>query len=527
MSLTPAITRRGAENPAAAAILAPSRPALSHGALSTLISSTAESLRGLGVRPREDRWRARGRSQAATKASSAFAGGRPSPLNTGLRPSEIEFALGDFGARTLIIAPPVTEPIEELAKRMGVAIVELVVEAAEPAGTFALSPRSASTAPSVVTDTDEPAPGDVALILHTWGTTARPKIVPLTHGALAASAANVIDALALDRGDRSLTVMPLFHIHGIVASMLSTLASGGTVVCPDGFNALEFWRWVETYRPTWYSAVPTMHQLLLARADRNLDVIRAHPFRFIRSSSAPLPPVVLERLEATFNAPVLEAYGMTEASHQMTSNPLPPLERRRGSVGRADGIEIAILDEAGRHRPVDVTGEVAIRGATVFAGYERNPQANEAAFSNVFLRRRAGRGRRAVRLRQDSSRSSSTAAARRWRRWRLKRSSSRIPTSSELSPSLSRTRGSVRRWAWPSCRVTVPRSPSRRSRRSRQSSLGQLQGSAPRRHRGGHPARPDRQASAHRPRRTAGRRGDRAGTQGGTGGGCPTDRARA
>ena len=132
--------------------------------------------------------------------------------------------------------------------------------------------------------------------------------------------------------------------------------------------------------------MPTIHQGVLARAGSHRDITDRRPFRFIRSSSSALPGSVLDGLEATFGCPVIEAYGMTEASHQMATNPLPPLEHRRGSVGRAAGIEIAILDEDGRHRPVDVAGEVAIRGATVFAGYERNPEANEAAFSDGWFR---------------------------------------------------------------------------------------------------------------------------------------------
>jgi acyl-CoA synthetase (AMP-forming)/AMP-acid ligase II len=224
------------------------------------------------------------------------------------------------------------------------------------------------------------------MILHTSGTTSRPKRVPIRHRNLAASAANIIATYGLSPADTALCVMPLFHIHGIVASMLSTLASGGTLICPDGFNALEFWRWVEAYHPTWYSAVPTMHQLLLARADRNMDVIRAHPFRFIRSSSAPLPPVVLERLEATFGAPVLEAYGMTEASHQMASNPLPPKLHKPGTVGYGVGVEVAIMDEAGRLLPPGQRGEVVIRGPNVIDGYENNPEANATAFVQGWFR---------------------------------------------------------------------------------------------------------------------------------------------
>jgi acyl-CoA synthetase (AMP-forming)/AMP-acid ligase II len=218
------------------------------------------------------------------------------------------------------------------------------------------------------------------MILHTSGTTSRPKRVPIRHRNLATSAANICATYQLGPGDRALCVMPLFHIHGIVASLLSTLAAGGTVICPPGFDAMRFWGWVEEFRPTWYSAVPTMHQLLLARAERNAELIRANPFRFIRSSSAALPPVVMERLEATFGAPVLESYGMTEASHQMTSNPLPPAPRKAGSVGVGVGVEVAIMDEAGALLPQGATGEVVVRGGSIVDGYENNPAANAAAF---------------------------------------------------------------------------------------------------------------------------------------------------
>jgi acyl-CoA synthetase (AMP-forming)/AMP-acid ligase II len=180
--------------------------------------------------------------------------------------------------------------------------------------------------------------------------------------------------------------MPLFHIHGIVASLLSSLAAGGAVICPPGFDALKFWQWVDTFKPTWYSAVPTMHQLLLSRAERNAALIAANRFRFIRSSSAPLPPVVMERLEAAFGAPVLESYGMTEASHQMASNPLPPAPRKGGSVGVGVGVDVAIMDDAGALLAQGAIGEVVVRGGNVMDGYENNPEANASAFINGWFR---------------------------------------------------------------------------------------------------------------------------------------------
>jgi acyl-CoA synthetase (AMP-forming)/AMP-acid ligase II len=180
--------------------------------------------------------------------------------------------------------------------------------------------------------------------------------------------------------------MPLFHIHGIVASLLSALAAGGSVVCPPGFDALKFWAWVDEFKPTWYSAVPTMHQMLLARAARNSDLIARNPLRFIRSSSAPLPPVVLERLEEAFGAPVLESYGMTEAAHQMASNPLPPLVHKAGSVGYGFGVDIAIMDDIGQLLPQGERGEVVVRGGNVVDGYENNPEANASSFVNGWFR---------------------------------------------------------------------------------------------------------------------------------------------
>jgi acyl-CoA synthetase (AMP-forming)/AMP-acid ligase II len=193
-------------------------------------------------------------------------------------------------------------------------------------------------------------------------------------------------AYNLTADDTTLCLMPLFHIHGLVGCLLSTLATGGTVVCPSGFNALEFWKWVEEFKPTWYSAAPTMHQTILARASRNEAIAKAHPFRFIRSSSASLPPVVSEAMEATYNAPVLEAYSMTEAAHMMTTNPLPPLIRKPGSVGYGVGVEVGIMDEAGNLLPQGELGEVVVKGANVVDGYENNPDANAKAFVNGWFR---------------------------------------------------------------------------------------------------------------------------------------------
>ncbi|MEK7261749.1 MAG: AMP-binding protein, partial [Pseudomonadota bacterium] len=223
-------------------------------------------------------------------------------------------------------------------------------------------------------------------VLHTSGTTSRPKIVPLSQRNICASAGHIRDILNLTPADRGLSIMPLFHIHGLIGSVLSTLAAGGSVFCTPGFNALKFFAWMDEAKPTWYTAVPTMHQAILTRAANNREVIARHPLRFIRSSSSSLPPQVLHELEQVFNAPVLESYGMTEASHQMTSNPLPPRPHKPGTVGIAAGLEVSIMDENGKLLGPDATGEVVIRGPNVTNGYENNPKANAEGFRNGWFR---------------------------------------------------------------------------------------------------------------------------------------------
>jgi acyl-CoA synthetase (AMP-forming)/AMP-acid ligase II len=210
--------------------------------------------------------------------------------------------------------------------------------------------------------------------------------VQLTHANVCASAEHIGTSLALTPVDRCFQVMPLFHIHGLIAALLSSMAAGANVCCTPGFNALQFFEQLRAIRPTWYTAVPTMHQAILARSERNRHTIGSAPLRFIRSSSAALPPQVMTAMEAVFSCPVIEAYGMTEAAHQMTSNPLPPRARFAGSVGVAAGPEVAIMDEQGALLPAGNVGEVVIRGPNVTSGYRHNPGANSLAFTNGWFR---------------------------------------------------------------------------------------------------------------------------------------------
>ncbi len=308
---------------------------------------------------------------------AASIAGTAAPLNPAYRQDEFAFYLEDTNAKVLILPPEGAEAARSAAvDKMPVLMVEMGTD-----GTVRLSGASKSASAS------PPTPDDVALVLHTSGSTGRPKRVPLKHRNLATSVQNIAHTYRLTPDDISLTVMPLFHVHGLVASTLATLFTGGTVVVPPRFNPLSFWRTVRDSRATWYSAVPTMHQLLLARLGKgNEKPAGAEFLRFIRSCSAPLPVEVAQRMEAVFGAPVLEAYGMTEASHQMSSNPLPPAPHKFGSVGPGTGVRVGIMDSEGQHLDTGQQGEVVIQGPNVIQGYENNPEANRVSFVDGWFR---------------------------------------------------------------------------------------------------------------------------------------------
>jgi len=371
---------RGADT--ALAFSAPGRTGLRYDGLRRQVSATVESLNRLGI----------GRDDAVAivlpngpEMASAFvsiaAGATTAPLNPVYTAAEFEFYLHDLGARLLVVEAGSDSPALPVARALGIPVVELVVPAGAPAGQFELRGT-----PGTVARPGAAESGDVALVLHTSGTTSRPKIVPLSHANVCASAAHIAASLELTPVDRCLQVMPLFHIHGLIAAVLASLHAGAEISFTPGFNALQFFGQLRDVRPTWYTAVPTMHQAILARAGRNRETIADVPLRLIRSSSAALPRQVMSELESTFSCPLIESYGMTEAAHQMTSNPLPPRARFAGSVGVAAGPEVAIMDGQGGLLPAGEVGEVVIRGPNVTAGYRNNPAANDSAFINGWFR---------------------------------------------------------------------------------------------------------------------------------------------
>jgi acyl-CoA synthetase (AMP-forming)/AMP-acid ligase II len=360
---------------AAEAIGAPDRNSMSYGELRRLSSDVEAALRsfGIGHRDRVAIVLPNGPEMAVSFVTIAQAA-TTAPLNPAYREEEYDFYLSDLNAKALVVIEGYDGPALASAKKAGMAVVWLAVPEGAAAGAFVLRSDASGAA-----ETATPGPEDVALILHTSGTTSRPKIVPLLQSNVAASAEHIRQSLQLTQEDRCLNVMPLFHIHGLIAAVAASLAAGASVWCAPGFDALRFFGWMKDARPTWYTAVPTMHQAILSRAGRNADVIAEAPLRFLRSSSASLPAQVMVALEDRFGAPVIEGYGMTEATHQMASNPLGKGAQRPGAVGKAAGPMVRIAHEA-EDRLVQGTGEIVISGPNVTPGYEGNPEANAKSF---------------------------------------------------------------------------------------------------------------------------------------------------
>ncbi len=374
---------RGADS--APAIGAPEHQALSFAGLRALAAKTMVDLNAMGI-SRNDRVAIvlpNGPEMAAAFVAVASCA-TTAPLNPAYRADEFEFYLTDLKAKALLVQQGEDTPARAVAQKLGVPLVEVVPDRGKGSGFFTLRPETPMAGKPAQPGKAEP--DDIALVLHTSGTTSRPKIVPLAQRNVCASARHITETLSLSPADACLNIMPLFHIHGLIAAVLSSLAAGGSVVCTPGFNALRFFAWLDEVKPSWYTAVPTMHQTILARAERNTEIIARAKLRLIRSSSASLPPQVMTELEKVFGAPVIESYGMTEAAHQMASNPLPPRARKPGSVGIAAGPEVAIMDQEGNILPLGALGEIVIKGPNVTQGYEANPAANASAFSNGWFR---------------------------------------------------------------------------------------------------------------------------------------------
>ena len=389
MNIYALLKSRAEQAPLSTALLGISRAPLSYSALLLQVEDTAKELRRRGIN-RGDRVALimPNGPESAVACFAIAAAAACAPLNPAYTVAEFEFYFSDLKPKAVVLPPDFAHPAITAARNLGVPVIHLRTDPAQPAGSFyfeenfAPEPLLPYFPPGNV---EFAGPDDIALVLHTSGSTARPKIVPLTHANLCASCHNIAASLSLQPADRCLNIMPLFHIHGLIGAVLSSWSAAASVAAMPAFQAPQFFDWLKEFQATWYTAVPSMHQSILTRA-RQLPSARGTSLRFARSCSSALAPKLMAEVEDALGVPLVEAYGMTEAAHQMSTNPLPPAARKPGSVGLAAGCGIAIMDSGGNLLGPQEVGEVVIRGESVTAGYEDNPGANQASFTSGWFR---------------------------------------------------------------------------------------------------------------------------------------------
>jgi acyl-CoA synthetase (AMP-forming)/AMP-acid ligase II len=380
-SLYDLLQGRAARFPDAAAILAPDRAPLTYRRLHRHIDDIGRALRAKGI-GRDDRLAVimpNGPELAAAIVAAA-ANAACASINPAYSAEELDRYFADLKPRALIVPAGADSPARRAAQAHGVPVFDLA-PTGEAAGLFTLAGTAGE--PS----SDPVGPAAIALFLFTSGTTSRPKIVPLTHANICASAFSAVAALQLSEADRCLNVLPLFHGHGLIATVITSLAAGAGVVCTAGCDVNRFFGWLREFAPTWYSAVPTMHQAIVAQARLNPNQVAGIRLRLVRSASAPLPPRVFAELERTFGTSVIEFYGMTEtASAPIACNPLPPRKSKPGSVGIPVGLDVAIRNDRGDALPAGQAGHVTVRGASVMPGYDCDAAATAAAFAGDWFK---------------------------------------------------------------------------------------------------------------------------------------------
>ena len=370
-------------NPDALAILAQGRAPLTYGRLYQHIDAMGSTLRAMGI-GRHDRIAVvlPNGPELAVAILTVAASAACAPLNPAFGTEELQGYFTDLHPCALITQAGIDSPARRAALAGGVCVIELSTVSDAEAGLFTLTGDHGNAL------SDEPvSASDTALLLPTSGTTSRPKIVPQTHANVCTSAYATGMALALRETDRCLNVLPLFHGHGLTGTVIASLAAGASVVCTPGLHINGFSMSLTAFKATWYSAVPTMHQAILAQARHDREQLANCRLRFVRSSSAPLPSRVFTELEQAFESPVIEWYGMTEVtSSPIACNPLPPRRRKAGSVGIPVVLDVAIMDERGALLPGGAPGQVVARGASVMAGYDGDPMATEAAFAGDWFK---------------------------------------------------------------------------------------------------------------------------------------------
>ena len=367
---------------------------ISYSQLDSLVRSAMAQLTGLGLGPRDTIALVSDNCVEFVVALLAVvsSGARVAPLNPALTLSEMGTRLSKLPVHALLAPKHLASKLEfadAIAENTAPWIIS--IENSDGAHEVRIANKNGRSPTSgVAANATAPIAGeDIALLMFTAGTTSAPKVVPWTHRSVVSSVQNISSGYDLSPQDATLIVMPLFHGHGLVAGLLATLASGGSAYLPStgAFSAHLFWPDVVRLGVTWYTAAPTIHRILLNRAAQEYPSNSPLALCFIRSCSAPLDVELATATISTFRVPVISAYGMTETTHQVSSNPLPVNgTNKTSSVGLPTGVEIRIVAEDGKDAATGSIGEIWVRGITVTTGYLNNPQANSASFVDGWFR---------------------------------------------------------------------------------------------------------------------------------------------
>ncbi|MDQ4070990.1 MAG: non-ribosomal peptide synthetase, partial [Actinomycetota bacterium] len=382
------IDRRAQANAMAPAICHAGRASLTYAGLQRQMAEVGAALRqlGLGRTPRVAVALPGGPELAAAILGVA-ASATCVPLDPASPRAELEHLLDEARVDCVLVCEGRESPAAAIAERRGTPVLAAQTDPLVPAGAFRLSLLSSGApAGSPASLPGQRRSDETAVVLHTSGTTGKPKIVPLSHRNVCTSAHNIASSMQLTEDDRCLNVLPMYYSHGLMSPLMATIAAGASVICPRRFEVMKFFRLLAELAPTWYSAVPPIHREIVKAAPTFAGPLARSRLRFVRSASAPLPPELHDALESTFHVPVIESYGMTETASIVTSNPLPPGRRKKGSVGVSIGCDVAIMTGSGSLLPPGQRGEIGVRGPTVTFGYENDPIAKDTAFVGGWFR---------------------------------------------------------------------------------------------------------------------------------------------
>ena len=227
---------------------------------------------------------------------------------------------------------------------------------------------------------------DPALLMYTSGTTGKPKGVILSHKNIISGGHNVRISHELNHLDKALCVLPLFHINGLIVTVLGPLVSQSSVVLCERFSVTNFWIFLSKFKCTWFSVVPTIISALLNKhVEDEFKKLNLTNVRFGRSASSALAPETHKKFEEKFNIIMIETMGLTETCAPILSNPLPPGKIKHGSPGLAYGNEVKILDSNFKEVEINTIGQICVKGMNVMKEYYKNPEETKKSFHNDWL----------------------------------------------------------------------------------------------------------------------------------------------